>query len=55
MWNISDLQINKSKHSKIEWMNIYVQGKYVKGSREKNNNPLITRDVLSRGKTKNSA
>ena len=29
-----------------------VQGKYVKGSREKNNKPMLTRDVLLKRKTK---
>lgn len=33
-------------------MNIFVQGKYVKDRREKNSNPLVTWDVLSKRKTK---
>ena len=32
-------------------MSIYVQGNNVKGSREKNIKPKITRDVLSKRKT----
>ena len=33
-------------------MNIDVPGKYIKGNREKNSKPRITRDVLSKRKTK---